>query len=40
MIRSQSLPVSGPMIQVKALEFVAELGITDFKASNGWLERY
>jgi hypothetical protein len=39
-IRSQSVPVSGPMIQVKALEFAAELGITDFKASNGWLERF
>jgi hypothetical protein len=28
------------MIQVKVLEFAAELGITDFKATNGWLERF
>lgn len=39
-IRSQNVPASGPMIQVKALEFAAELGIGDFKASNGWLERF
>lgn len=39
-IRSQNVPVSGPMIQAKALEFAAELGDSEFKASNGWLEKF
>ncbi|XP_035680164.1 tigger transposable element-derived protein 4-like [Branchiostoma floridae] len=34
---ARKLPVSGPMLQVKALEFAKELGRDDFKASNGWL---
>ncbi|KAJ4427113.1 hypothetical protein ANN_24728 [Periplaneta americana] len=39
-IRSQNVPVSGPMIQAKVLEFAAELGDSEFKASNGWLEKF
>ena len=39
-VRNQNVPVSGPMIQAKALEFDEELGIKSFKASNGWLERF
>ena len=39
-VRNQNVPVSGPMIQAKALEFAEELGIESFKASNGWLERF
>ncbi|KAJ4438141.1 hypothetical protein ANN_14080 [Periplaneta americana] len=39
-IRSQNVPVSGPMILAKALEFAAELGDSEFKASNGWLEKF
>lgn len=34
-----SIPISGPMLQEKALQYASELGISqeEFKASNGWL---
>ncbi|KAH3719702.1 hypothetical protein DPMN_062569 [Dreissena polymorpha] len=32
--------VSGPMIQEKAKKFAGELGLNDFKGSNGWLESF
>ncbi|XP_064633669.1 tigger transposable element-derived protein 6-like [Lineus longissimus] len=38
--RSHSLPVSGPMIQEKARQFALGLDKKDFKASNGWLEKW
>ena len=38
--RSQGIPLSGPMLQEKALYYASELGLTDFKASNGWLNRF
>uniref|UniRef100_A0A4W3JWA6 HTH CENPB-type domain-containing protein n=1 Tax=Callorhinchus milii TaxID=7868 RepID=A0A4W3JWA6_CALMI len=34
--RGLKMPLSGPMIQEKALSFPASLGQTGFKASNGW----
>ncbi len=38
--RSRGLPVSGPILQQKARDMAAAAGITDFKASNGWLDRF
>ena len=37
--RSLNLPVSGPFIQQKALNYAKSQNVSDFKASNGWLER-
>lgn len=34
------LPMSGPLIQEKALQFANDLGFKDFKASNGWLQSF
>ncbi|VDO79488.1 unnamed protein product [Soboliphyme baturini] len=38
--RSQNLPVSGPLVQAKAKQIARDLGIDDFKGSNGWLHRF
>ena len=40
--RAHQLPISGPIIQTMAMKFAEQLGIlaTDFKASNGWLQRF
>ena len=38
---AQGIPISGPMLQGKALQYAAKLGLNeDFKASNGWLNRF
>lgn len=34
------LPISGPVIKEKAAKYAVELGIDDFKASNGWFDRW
>nr|XP_054767802.1 uncharacterized protein LOC129275054 [Lytechinus pictus] len=34
------IPVNGPMLQQKAVEIARELGIAEFKGSNGWLESF
>ncbi|XP_067849374.1 MORC family CW-type zinc finger protein 3-like [Heptranchias perlo] len=39
-VQSQGIPVNGPIIQKAALHFAKELGIKDFKASNGWLRSF
>ena len=39
-MRFLSIPVSGPMIQSKALSIAKELGIEDCSASSGWLHRF
>jgi hypothetical protein len=36
----QNIPVYGPILQIKALQVVANIGLNDFKASNGWLEAF
>lgn len=39
-VLSKKLPVSGVMIQEKAKEFAENSNETEFKASNGWLEKF
>ena len=36
---SRRISVSGPLVQQRALKFAEELGLNDFKASSGWLEK-
>jgi hypothetical protein len=38
--RCRNIPVSRPILQTKALQVVASIGLNDFKASNGWLEAF
>ena len=38
--RSQNIPLSSSMLQEKALSYAKELGNSEFKASNGWLEYF
>ena len=39
-LRSQMIPVSGPMMQEKALAISQQLNLSDFKASTGWLRSF
>ena len=38
--RQSGLPVTGPLLQLQAKTYANRLGITDFKASSGWLNRF
>ena len=38
--RSQNIPIDGSMIQEKRLFFAEKLEIHDFKASDGWLDKW
>ena len=38
--RSQNIPIDGSMIQEKRLLFAEKLEIPDFKASDGWLDKF
>jgi hypothetical protein len=35
-----NIPVTGPMLQVKARETAQRLYVENFRASNGWLELF
>lgn len=39
-MRAQNVPIGGPLICQKALHFASLLGDSNFKASNGWLQRF
>jgi hypothetical protein len=39
-VRKHNIFVSGPVIRAKALEYATDLGIEEFKASDGWLEKF
>ena len=39
-VRDQGIPVGGPLLKEKAKKYAEELGIQDFKASNGWFDRW
>lgn len=38
--RDKKVPVSGPLIRIKAEQFAKELGKQNFKASTGWLDGF
>nr|CAI5870029.1 unnamed protein product [Callosobruchus analis] len=38
--RNRNIPISGPLLKEKALEAAKNLKILNFKASNGWLEKF
>lgn len=39
-VTGRGMPLSGSMIRIKALETAKSLGKLNFKASNGWLEKF
>ncbi|GBM75063.1 Tigger transposable element-derived protein 6 [Araneus ventricosus] len=39
-MRDKNVPISGPFIIEKALQFTKVLGYDDFRGSNGWLEKF
>ena len=38
--RDEGTPVNGPVLKEKAIQYAKELYIENFKASNGWFERW
>ena len=38
--RQNNVPISGPIVKAKAEKFANQLGIIDFKASEGWLGKF
>ncbi|GBN26130.1 Tigger transposable element-derived protein 4 [Araneus ventricosus] len=39
-MRDKNVPISGPFIIEKALQFAKALGCDEFRGSNGWLEKF
>lgn len=39
-IREQAIPISGSILKEKAVKYAEELRIENFKASNGWFDRW
>jgi hypothetical protein len=39
-VRCQNIPISGPILQTKALQVATSISLNDFRASNGWLEAF
>ncbi|GBN25589.1 hypothetical protein AVEN_161819-1 [Araneus ventricosus] len=39
-MRDKNIPISGPFIIEKALQFAKALGYDEFQVSNGWLEKF
>ena len=40
MAREANVPISGPMIQEEAIEIAKQLNVVEFRASNGWHEKW
>ena len=38
--RSQNVPIDGPMLKEKALQFAKSFNFPTFKASDGWLDKW
>lgn len=38
--RARNIPISGPILQQKATEIAMKMGIHNFQASNGWLQKF
>ena len=39
-VQERNIPISGPIVQDKALEMAELMAVEGFTASNGWLERF
>ena len=39
-VRAKSIPISGPILMAKADQLAEKMGIKDFKANIGWLNRF
>ena len=35
-----NVPISGPIMKIKAKEFALKMGHSEFQCSTGWLERF
>ncbi|XP_054746495.1 tigger transposable element-derived protein 4-like [Anastrepha obliqua] len=38
--RSQNIPISGPILKANAMEIAGKLGVPNFNASDGWLNKW